>query len=140
MNMKKELILDFNRMTLDQITIGQPLSLLNNKEGKAYNNYELGYSANMMNGLVDNIFICFVDGYSSYKHFSGRFLIEDSFIEINELSHVEYIKQLFGSPVSEWDDGVELNLRFIVAKFQLEFSWAVQGNTIILNYLCIDFS
>ncbi len=138
-NMEKKLILDLSQMTLGGITIGHSLSLQNEKDN-AFDNYELGYSLNMVNGLVDNIFICLTDGYSGYKKFAGTFQVSDSFIELSELSNAEYIKQLFGAPESEWNDGVELNIRFLIEKYQLEFSWDVQDNTHTLTYICVDLS
>lgn len=137
--MKNKLILDLNQMTLGEIAIGHPLPLQNGKNNN-HDNYELGYSVNMVNGLVDNIFICLTNGYSDYKNFTGIFQVRDNLIDINYLSSVEYIKQLFGSPESEWNDGVELNIRFLIAKYQIEFSWDVQKSASTLTYMCIDLS
>ena len=129
---------DFDNMSLNATVIGD--GLYDEKLGIQINkNSELGYSVNVVNGVVDNIFISitpsFNDGYSA---FLGSFKIRGEILNLDKISSTEYVKSNFGKPVSHWNDGVEENLQFIVMKYRIEFSWNVGNLNTCLSYVSVE--
>jgi len=88
--------------------------------------------------VIHNIFICFTDGYYDYKKFEGFFKKEGCLFKLSQSSSSSDVKGLFGEPEDEWNDEVELNLRFSTDSYQIEFSWNIETTNTTLTYICIE--
>ncbi|QDP01560.1 hypothetical protein [Thalassotalea sp. PS06] len=98
-----------------------------------------GYSIAVINGTVESIFVSILEGYSGFRSFAGEIKFKESKIYIQTSVSPNELKEAFGSPAAEWEDGVEKCLEYTTQKNHVEFVWGVEDR-LHLKYVAIERS
>lgn len=99
---------------------------------------ENGYSINTTDGYFSSLFLCFTEGYHSYKAFKGKVKFKAEEFTFNERTTVEEIELLFGVSVTGFKDDVEISRTFVTCDLQIECSWYHDSDGISFTYMSVE--
>jgi len=133
-----EVNFNFDNMSLNNFHIGQTIDKYDPDE--VVTDKTAGYSIKLKNKMVVHISIYLANFSYGFSKYQGSFNKGSDFIKFSETSSFEEIKNVFGQPYEEWDDGVERNMQFIVDKYLIEFSWNIEESQPKLMYFSVELN
>lgn len=128
----EKIIFDLDEMSLNSYFLRQKL------DENSIHNKDLGYSIRVKCGVIKSLCTYFGNDLYGYSRFPGLIIKEGKNLEIGINSSVIEVRNFFGEPDNQWNDGVEENMQFIVNDVRIEFSWYVDCSSVSLSYLLVE--
>ncbi|MFS1526056.1 hypothetical protein ACL7TT_18450 [Microbulbifer sp. 2304DJ12-6] len=129
------MLLDVNDGSLLGYRVGSlaPVSL----GGEHLQLFDDGYAINVIDGKISSIFTCYRDGYEGFRSFKGGVSLDGRVLHFDNDTDFEKVIQVFGDPVEQWNDGVEMCAEFKVNDVRVEVIWNVDGRQ-SLDYISLE--
>lgn len=128
----KTMILNLDNFQINGITLGKKTEF---SEG---NNQQGCISFYVKHGVVNIINIRLNEFYSKGEVFSGKLLINDELVDLDDSIQPETIRALLDDQIDHWDDAVEVNYQYKRETALLEFSWHWRNDKLIANYAGLE--